>query len=109
LWKLFGEERRDSRCGKKPLFFSQVRSIDYDNGRSKDMTTQPQQTSVDNVLYDLTSVLYHTLESSQTYAAYIQDAQRSGNQQLMQFFQQLQQQDNQRAQQAKQLLGQMIR
>lgn len=72
------------------------------------MTTQSQHTSVNNVLYDLTSVLYHTLEASQTYAAYIQDAQQSGNQQLMQFFQQLQQQDNQRAQQAQQLLSQMI-
>jgi hypothetical protein len=73
------------------------------------MTTQPQQTSVNNVLYDLTSVLYHTLEASQTYATYIQDAQQSGNQQLVQFFQQLQQQDNQRAQYAQQMLAQMMR
>jgi len=73
------------------------------------MTTQPQQTNVNNVLYDLTSVLYHTLEASQTYAAYIQDAQQSGNQQLVQFFQQVQQQDNQRAQYAQQLLSQIMR
>lgn len=73
------------------------------------MTTQPQQTSVNNVLYDLTSVLYHALEASQTYATYIQDAQQSGNQQLVQFFQQLQQQDSQRAQYAQQLLAQMMR
>lgn len=72
------------------------------------MATEQQQTSTNNVLYDLTSVLYHTLEASQTYAAYIQDAQSSGNQQLVQFFQQLQQQDSQRATQAQQLLSQMM-
>jgi rubrerythrin len=71
------------------------------------MPTEQQQTSVSNTYYDLVSVLYHALEASQTYASYIRDAQASGNQQLVQFFQQVQQEDNNRAQRAQQLLTQL--
>ena len=68
------------------------------------MPREPQQTSIDNQYFDLVSVLYHTLEASQTFANYVQDAQQGGNQELAQFFQQIQQQENQWAVQAKQLL-----
>ncbi len=71
------------------------------------MPGEQQQTSVSNAYYDLVSVLYHALEASQTYASYIQDAQQAGNQNLVQFFQQVQQEDNSRAQQAQQLLSQL--
>ncbi len=71
------------------------------------MPTEQQQTGVSNTYYDLVSVLYHALEASQTYASYIRDAQASGNQQLVQFFQQVQQEDNNRAQRAQQLLTQL--
>lgn len=71
------------------------------------MPNEQQQTSVSNAYYDLVSVLYHALEASQTYATYIQDAQASGNQDLVQFFQQVQQEDNNRAQRAQQLLHQL--
>jgi rubrerythrin len=67
-----------------------------------------QQTSMNNQAYNLVSVLYHTLQGSQTYSTYINDAQQAGDQQLAQFFQQLQQQDNQRAQQAQQMLAQRL-
>jgi rubrerythrin len=67
-----------------------------------------QQTSVDNQCYNLISVMYHTLQGCQTYSTYINDAQQSGDQQLAQFFQQLQQQDNQRAQMAQQMLAQRL-
>ena len=70
------------------------------------MTTQ-QRTSVSNEYYDLVSVLYHALEGAQTYSSFIKDAEQSGNQQLAQFFRQVQQEDNNRAQQARQLLSQM--
>jgi hypothetical protein len=66
--------------------------------------TQRQQTSVSNQYYDLVSVLYHALEAAQAVGAYLQDAQ--GDQQLTQFFQQVQQQNNSLAQQAQQLLTQ---
>jgi hypothetical protein len=68
--------------------------------------TQSQQTSISNQYYDLVSVLYHALEAAQTAATYVQDVQ--GNQQLAQFFQQVQQQNNNLAQQAQQLLSQYM-
>ena len=68
------------------------------------MQGKSQQTSVSNQYYDLVSVLYHALEAAQTAATYLQDAQ--GDQQLSQFFQQVQQQNNSLAQQAQQLLAQ---
>ena len=67
---------------------------------------QSQQTSTSSTYYNLVSVLYHALETAQTSAAYIQDAQQSGNQQLVQFFQSVQQTANQQANQAKLLLAQ---
>lgn len=68
--------------------------------------TQRQQTSVSNQYYDLVSVLYHALEAAQTASTYLQDVQ--GDQQLSQFFQQVQQQNNNLAQQAQQLLSQYM-
>ncbi len=62
--------------------------------------------STSNVYYDLMSVLYHALEASQTYATYVRDAQQTGDQQLVQFFQQVQRQNSQTAEQAKQMLSQ---
>lgn len=69
------------------------------------MQGQQSQTGVGNIQYDLVSVMYHALQGGQTYAQYITDAQQSGNQELVQFFQQVQQEDSQRAQQALQLLS----
>ena len=68
------------------------------------MQSEQQQTSVSNQYYNLVSVLYHALEAAQTSATYMKDAQ--GDQQLSQFFQQVQQQNNSLAQQAQQLLSQ---
>ena len=70
---------------------------------------QSQQTSVSNTYYNLVSVLYHALETAQTTATYIRDAQQSGDQQLAQFFQSVQQTANQQAQQAQQLLARYSR
>jgi len=64
-----------------------------------------QQTNTGNAYYDLVSTLYHALETAQTSSTYIQDAQQSGNQELVSFFQQVQQDANRQANQAKQLLG----
>jgi hypothetical protein len=66
---------------------------------------EQQTTAVSNIYYDLVSVLYHSLESAQTYASYLKDAQQSGDQNLVQFFQSLQQNANRQAQQAQQLLA----
>jgi len=61
-------------------------------------------TGISNATYDLVSVLYHALEGGATYDKYIQDAEQEGDQELAQFFRQVQQDDAQRAQQAKSLL-----
>jgi hypothetical protein len=65
-------------------------------------------TGVPDPVFDLVSVLYHTLESGMTNQKYLQDAQQAGNNDLMHFFQQVQQEDRQRAQRAQQLLSQTL-
>lgn len=71
------------------------------------MATEPQQTNMDNPYFDVVSVLYHTLQGSQTLASYIEDARQGGNQELVQFFQQLKQQQDRCAEQAKQFLAKL--
>jgi rubrerythrin len=62
-------------------------------------------TGISNARYNLVSVLYHALEGGATYNKYIEDAEQEGDQELADFFRQVQQQDAQRAQQAKSLLN----
>jgi len=62
-------------------------------------------TGISNATYDLVSVLYHALEGGATYDKYIQDAEQEGDQELAQFFRQVQQDEAQRAQQANPLLA----
>jgi hypothetical protein len=64
-----------------------------------------QVTGTSDVTYDLISTIYHALESAQTCATYLQDAQQANDQETVQFFQQMQQSCNQRAEQAKSLLA----
>ena len=71
------------------------------------MPTQPQQTSMENQYFDVASVLYHALRGSQTLAGYIEDARQGGNQELVQFFQQVKQQQDRCAEQAKQWLAKL--
>jgi rubrerythrin len=65
-----------------------------------------QVTGVKDSVYNLASVLYHAAEGGQVYAKYIEDAEQEGDNELADFFRQVQQQDAQRAQQAKSLLDQ---
>jgi hypothetical protein len=64
-----------------------------------------QVTGTSDVTYDLISTIYHALESAQTCATYLQDAQQANDQETVQFFQEMQQRCNQRAEQAKSLLA----
>ena len=66
-----------------------------------------QQTSTSNVYYDLVSVLYHALQSAQTSAIYMQDAEQAGQQQEAMFFRELQQEANWQAEQARRLLDEL--
>ncbi len=56
-------------------------------------------------MFNLTSVFYHAAEGGQVYAKYIEDAQREGDTELVEFFREVQEQDAKRAQKAKSLLG----
>jgi hypothetical protein len=55
--------------------------------------------------YGLISVLYHALQGAETYAHYIADAERAGDETLVEFFRDCQEQENERAKRAKQLLA----
>jgi hypothetical protein len=70
------------------------------------VTTNGQQlTGISDAVYDLTSVFYHAAQGGQVYAKYIDDAAKEGDQELVEFFKDVQEQDAQRAQKAKSLLG----
>ncbi len=58
--------------------------------------------------YNLVSVLYHALEGGSLYDKYISDAEQSGDQDLAQFFKDVQQEERQRAERAKKLLGERL-
>jgi hypothetical protein len=69
------------------------------------MSNEFVRTGTDNATYDLTSVLYHALQGVQTAEQYIRDAEDSGDQDLLQFFRDLQQQQKAQADRAKTLLA----
>jgi len=68
------------------------------------MSNEERATNTSNPYYDTVSVLYHALEGARTCAIYVQDANRAGDQELAQFFSQVQQEEVARADKAKQLL-----
>jgi len=61
---------------------------------------------IDNMTYDLVTMIYEKSKGLEAYNKYMQDAQ--GNQQLSQLLQQLQQQDQQAVQQLTQALKQQL-
>lgn len=63
---------------------------------------QPDET------YALVSIIYHSLQGAETTSKYIEDARRSGDDELVSFFQDSQRIDNERAARAKQLLAQKL-
>lgn len=70
------------------------------------MSEGKRVTGIGDAVYDLTSVLFHAAEGGQNYSKYIEDAEREGDQELADFFREVQSQDADRAQRAKSLLGQ---
>ncbi len=69
------------------------------------MSNEERATNTTNPYYDMISVLYHALEGARTCAIFVQDANRAGDQELAQFFTQVQQEEMARADRAKQLLA----
>jgi hypothetical protein len=60
-------------------------------------------TGTSDPTYNLVSILYHALQGAETYEQYANDA--GGDQDLTNFFREVQQQEKQRADRAKQLLA----
>ena len=56
-------------------------------------------------VYGLVSVLYHALQGAETYAQYVEDARRSGDDELTEFFEECQDEEVDRADRAKELLA----
>ncbi len=67
-----------------------------------------QKTGTDNVTYNLTSVLYHTLQQAETIDRFIRDAQSTGDHEVVGFFREIQQEDRRRGDRAKALLRKCI-
>ena len=74
--------------------------------QSPSSATMPKQAEMqtEDHVYGLVSVLYHALQGAETYEKYIDDAERAGDDQLVQFFEQCRDQENERATRAKRLL-----
>ena len=69
------------------------------------MTTGQQTTGISDTVFNLTSVFYHAAQGGQVYDKYIEDAEKEGDHELVEFFREAQEQDAERAQKAKSLLG----
>lgn len=62
-------------------------------------------TGARNTIYDLASVLYHSLEGGANYEQYVQDAQEAGDEVLADFFTRVRDEDSMRADEARILLA----
>ncbi len=62
-------------------------------------------TGTQNTIYDLASVLYHTLDAGASYDRYVRDAEEAGDQELAEFFRVLRDEDSRRADYAQELLA----
>jgi hypothetical protein len=67
-------------------------------------TAAAQPTGTRDETYDLVSVLYHALQGAETSLQYLQDAEQAGDQELGQFFRDVQAWQRHLATQAKALL-----
>ena len=72
------------------------------------MATQSTSTGTRDETYNVISILYHALQGAETYQQYVQDAEQRGDQELAQFFREVQQEEQRRADRAKQLLGKRL-
>jgi len=61
-------------------------------------------TGTRDIVYNLVSTIYHTLQGAETEATYIKDAEQEGDQELVKFFTEIKQENQRRADRAKQLL-----
>jgi hypothetical protein len=62
-------------------------------------------TGTPNTIYNLSSVLFHALEGGASYDTYIEDAEREGDEELVDFFSRVRDEDSMRADEAQRLLA----
>ena len=62
-------------------------------------------TGTDNAIYDLSSVLFHSLEGGASYEQYMRDAEAAGDEELIEFFRRVRDEDSMRADEAQRLLA----
>lgn len=79
---------------------------EYTNQTNQGSAATSTATGMTNVSFNLVSILYHAMQSAQTYDTYIRDAEQMGDTNLAQFLRQIQMEDRNRAQYAMQLLAQ---
>jgi rubrerythrin len=72
------------------------------------MATGDRVTGVRDEHYNLVSILYHALQGAETYDTYISNVEGAGEQELAQFFRQVQEEERRRAARAKELLGRRL-
>jgi hypothetical protein len=72
---------------------------------AKGMAEGERATGTPNTIYDLSSVLFHALEGGASYDQFIQDAEREGDQELVEFFRMVRDEDSNRADRAQELLA----
>jgi hypothetical protein len=72
------------------------------------MATNERSTGTRDEHYDIISMLYHALQGAETCTTYLQDADRAGDQDLVQFFREVQGTYRQLADHSKTLLRQRL-
>lgn len=73
------------------------------------MAMDERHTGTRDEHYDVVSMLYHALQGAETCTTYLQDAEQAGNQELVQFFHEVQGTYRQLADRSKALLRQRLR
>ena len=68
------------------------------------MADDREVTGTGDVIYDLVSVLYHSLQGAETYEFFESDAEEEGDQELVTFFREVREEERRRADRAKALL-----
>ena len=62
-------------------------------------------TGTPNIIYNLSSVLFHALQGGASYDTYVEDAEREGDEELAEFFRRVREEDRDRASEAQLLLA----
>jgi rubrerythrin len=65
-------------------------------------------TAIPDEIYDIVSVLYHALQGAETYQQYIRDAEQRGDQELAQYFREVQEVDIRQALWGQELLARRL-